>query len=343
MPLSATLPGGSGRRFSPAGVRAGAPLSRIQGADDALRLVAVPLAEAEHTLLGLVHSDVAAVPTVAGYLAASGGKRLRPALTALGALTIGFEGRLPKLMCVGELIHLGSLLHDDVVDEGELRRGKATAHRVYGNAVTILTGDFCLARAVWLASEEGGHLAVTALARAVTEMAEGEVLQLQREGDLSCGRAQYFEVINKKSAALIAWSCAAAAYAAGDAPAAAALEKYGRGVGVAFQIADDILDYHSGTGKNEGIDLQQRKVTLPLLYAFEHLPQLRATLEERPLEADEIDGWIRQIRACGALEQARADARREIQAALEALEELPEGLGREALGVLGEHLVERVR
>jgi octaprenyl-diphosphate synthase len=337
--LHRPLPGGSGRRAVPAGVLSGAPLTRIDGPGAALALVAEDLGLAERALVELVQSDVAAVPTVAGYLAASGGKRLRPALTALGARAVGIQTPLPRLMCVGEMIHLGSLLHDDVVDDGLTRRGQPTAHRVYGNAVTVLTGDFCLARAMLLASEEGGHAAVTALGRAVTEMAEGEVLQLQRSGDLGCDRPTYFQVVEKKSAALIAWCCAAGAYAADDLTAAQALEEFGRSVGIAFQITDDVLDYAEGTGKNPGADLRQRKVTLPLLYAMEAVEDLRSQLEGDG-ELD-IAALITRIKATGALDRALSDARRIVEDGIAALDALPESTGREALVVLGHHLVER--
>lgn len=331
-----------GQRSEPAGLRAGAPLSRIAGPAEALALVADDLALAELSLRELLHSDVAAVPAVAGYLADAGGKRLRPALTALGGRAVGLERPAPRLMCVGELIHLGSLLHDDVVDEAETRRGRPAAYRVFGSAVTVLTGDFCLARAVLLASEEGGHAAVTGLARAVTEMAEGEVLQLDRAGDLSCDRAGYFEVIDKKSAALIAWCAAAGAYATGDAVAAAALDEFGRGVGLAFQITDDVLDYQPGTGKTAGADLRQRKVTLPLLYAMAAIEGLREELEAGPPSAEALPKLIQRVRACGALDQATADARALVDRAVAALDALPPGDGRDALAALGHHLVERV-
>ena len=204
-PALRRLPGGDALREVPAGVAAGAALSVVQGPESALGLVAEELAAAEVELKRLIHSDVAAVPAVAGYLANAGGKRLRPALTALGARAIGYRLPVARLMCVGELIHLGSLLHDDVVDDGLMRRGLPASHRVHGSAVTVLTGDFCLARAVQLAAVEGGYQAVCAFSAAITEMAEGEVMQLQRAGDLSCDYDTYLDVISRKSAALIAW------------------------------------------------------------------------------------------------------------------------------------------
>lgn len=347
MPLTArALPGGEARRYYPAGVEAGAPLSRISAPADALALVGEELAEAELQLRELIRSDVAAVPAVAGYLNDAGGKRLRPALTALGARAsgVGASSRtsLARLMCVGELIHLGSLLHDDVVDDGESRRGRPATHRVYGSAVSVLTGDFCLARAVLLAAEEGGHAAVTALAAAVTEMAEGEVLQLQRIGDLGCDVPGYLDVIDRKSAALIGWCASAGALASGDLESADALRRFGRGVGRAFQITDDVLDFASGTGKTLGADLREGKVTLPLIYAMERVDGLREQLASEP-GPEAIERLAAQITRCGATEAALGDAHRFVDEALDALDALPAGPGRDALAVLGRYLVARTR
>jgi octaprenyl-diphosphate synthase len=337
-----SLPGGSAFRSRPAGVLAGAPLSRVSGPGAALALVAEELGKAEAALRELVVSDVRAVPVVATYLVEGGGKRLRPALTALGARAVGWQDpALPRLMCVGELIHLGSLLHDDVVDEAETRRNRVATHKVFGNAVSILTGDFCLARAVLLASEAGGHVAVTELARAVTAMAEGEVLQLQRSGDLSASLDEYLELIDKKSAALIAWCAAAGAWAADEGEMGAALQRFGRSVGVAFQVTDDVLDYRSGTGKEPGADLRERKVTLPLLFAMERDSGLRTDLLSADPDSTAVARWMSRVRATGALDESLAWARGRVQSALQELDTLPEGEGREALRVLGRHLVER--
>lgn len=336
------LPGGPARRRSPAGAQSGSPLTFVEDPSDALALVAEQLAAAEGELRSLIGSDVGAVTAVSGHLVAAGGKRLRPALTALGALAVGDTGPLPALMCVGELIHLGSLLHDDVVDGAEARRGRPSANVAYGNAVSVLTGDFCLARAVWLAAEHGGRDAVAALGQAVTAMAEGEVLQLQRAGDLSTERTVYLDVIDRKSAALIAWCAAAGAYRVGDSSAAEALERFGRGVGVAFQITDDVLDYAVGTGKTPGQDLRERKVTLPLLLAMERVAGLREEIAATPAPTNaNVERWMVQVRECGALEAALAEAGGLVDRSLQALDTLPPTPAREALRVLGRHLADR--
>lgn len=335
------VPAKAAGRAEPAGLAAGAPLSALAGPVGALALVADDLERAEVHLQDLVHSDVAEVPLVGRYLLDAGGKRLRPALTALGARAVGLDRSFDRLMCVGELIHLGSLLHDDVVDDATTRRGLAATHTVYGPATVVLTGDFCLARAVLLAAEEGGHSAVSALARAVTEMAEGEVLQLKRAGDLSCSQADYLDVIDRKSAALIAWCASAGAHAAGDEAAAQALSAYGRAVGRAFQVTDDVLDYATNTGKAAGADLRERKVTLPLLHAMDADSGIRMVLElERP-EGKALTALMDRVRETGALERALDDARRWVDQGLESLQILPQSEARDALEVLGAYLVER--
>jgi octaprenyl-diphosphate synthase len=236
------------------------------------------------------------------------------------------------------MIHLGSLLHDDVVDDSRTRRGRATAHLVWGQASTVLSGDFCLARAVLLAAETGGHGAVRGLAEAVTRMAEGEVLQLRQVADFDGGRAAYHEVVDRKSAALIAWCAAAGALASGDGAAADALARFGRAAGRAFQITDDVLDYAPSTGKERGSDLRERKATLPLLIALERAPELRSLLGA---ENADVDSLMSAVRATGALEAALDEARALARTATTSLSVLPASEAREALALLGAWLVER--
>jgi octaprenyl-diphosphate synthase len=209
--------------------------------------------------------------------------------------------------------------------------------------VTVLTGDFCLARAVLLAAEEGGPAAVHALGQVVTEMAEGEVLQLHHAGDLSCSVDRYLDVVARKSAALIAWCVRAEALARGLVEEAVALEQFGRAIGIAFQITDDVLDYAEGTGKPRGADLRERKVTLPLILAMDRLPALRTELEAGPPTPDRVQHWLTRIAATDALDGAIAEARGRVEGALDALSVLPDSDGRDALVALARYLVERVR
>jgi octaprenyl-diphosphate synthase len=289
----------------------------------------------------MVGSDVAEITEVAEYLLASGGKRLRPALTALGCLAVDLDPIDPRLLCCGELVHLGSLLHDDVVDQGDVRRGRPAAHVVHGNAVSVLGGDFCVAKALLAAGEAGGGATMVALARTVAEMSEGEVWQLRRAGALDGDRDAYFDIIDRKSASLIAWCASAGALSCGDHAAAAALSAYGRGVGRAFQIADDVLDFRADTGKLRGADLRERKMTLPLLYAMERWPGLRDRLMAGPPEPSELPELVRLVLETGAPEAALVDARHEVDGAVRALEVLPAGAARDALAVIARYVVER--
>ncbi len=336
------LPGGQARRPRAAGLQAGARRTYLSSPTDALALVADDLVASEAVLVEQVGSDVAALPHVAHYLAAAGGKRLRPALTALAARALGASVDVHALMAAGELIHLGSLLHDDVVDDGTRRRGQPTANVLHGNAISVLTGDFCVGRALTLALTRGGALAGTELAQTVATMSEGEVLQLQLAGNLQATVDGYMEVIERKTSSLISWCTAAPALAAGDAVRAEALRIYGCGVGVAFQIADDVLDFREGTGKAPGADLRERKLTLPILLAGERVPALMEALATGHDWSDEtLAYWVAQVRASGALEAALDVALGHVEQAIAALDALPDNDGTDAMRLLATFLVER--
>ena len=333
------------RRPYPTGLTAGERRTLVTPGASAFELVAAELQEAEGLLHELLHSNVDAVSEIGRYLAESGGKRIRPLLTALGARAAGNLRPIARLMCVGELLHLGSLLHDDVVDEGTERRGRPAAQLVYGNAAVILTGDYCVSKGIWIAAEEGGLDAVTELAHVVASMSEGEVKQLLNAGDLDLGLETYFDVIDKKSASLISWCAAAGAWAIDEPEAAAALGSFGRHVGVAFQITDDVLDYTgevSLTGKRRGKDLEQLKATLPLLLAMEKLPDLKAELAGGSPAPDRVPAILTKVLGCGATDEALAQARDHVFAGLKALEQVRPGPAVEALEALAYHLVERV-
>lgn len=335
----------SARRAQPAGLKARTP-PRLPPLQQAVALVADDLAAAEAALASSLQSVVPAVSEIAGYLVAAGGKRLRPLITALGARAVGFDGDLVPLMCAGEILHLGSLLHDDVVDGGLERRGREAAHRIHGNANAVLAGDFCLARAVLLAAEGGGEPAVVALSKAVTRMAEGEVSQLLHAGRTDLSLAEYYAIIEAKSAALIAWCACAGALSAGATRYARALDAYGRGVGIAFQLTDDVLDYTgtaSETGKRPGVDLLEGKRTLPLILAMERDPALQARIAAENISEDDLPELLAAVVATGACDETLRVARARVSGALEALSILPESPYREALEGLAWVLVERVK
>ena len=305
------------------------------------------LHRSEQHLQAMLVSSVPAVSAIGRYLADSGGKRLRPLLTGLSARAAGHEGDVSRLMCAGELLHLGSLLHDDVVDDASERRGRPAAHLVHGNAGVILTGDVCLARSVQVAAEEGGHEAVLALTRVVAEMSEGEVLQLLNRSNLALERAVYDDIIERKSAALISWCAAAGAWAAGRPQAVSGLTAFGRAVGIAFQITDDVLDYAgdtSVTGKQTGRDLIERKVTLPLLLAFEADPSLAAAVAASTDTPAEVAALVRRVTATGAPARALSMARTHVEQGIEALHAATRPSPyRDALEGLAHHLVDRVQ
>ena len=329
----------------PTGLLAGERRTLVAPAEQAVSLVSAELAEAEGILHELLRSDVEAVGEIGRYLAESGGKRIRPLLTALGARAAGNLRPIARLMCVGELLHLGSLLHDDVVDDGRERRGRPAAQRVFGNPAVILTGDHCVSTGILIAAEEAGLDAVTELARVVASMSEGEVTQLMNAGNMGLDRDTYFEVIDKKSASLISWCAAAGAWAVEDEEAANALARFGRHVGLAFQITDDVLDYtgeRALTGKRRGQDLAQCKPTLPLLLAMERVPNLRAELAAGDPAPDKIPGLIASVHACGATHDALQQAHGHVADGLEALSRLPSSPARQSLELLAHHLVERV-
>ena len=349
MPVRAHRPAATGlhagARYTRVGLSTGGPA----GGDTVARiyaLVAPEMAESERLLHAQLDPAIPAVAEIGRYLAGAGGKRLRPLVTALGARAVGLTSSPARLMCVGELVHLGSLLHDDVVDEGQERRGLPAAQRVYGNPGVILTGDYCVASGLTVAAEEAGAAAVTRLARTVMAMSEGEVTQLLAAGQLKADLATYLEIIQKKSAALIAWCAASGAWAAGDASAAEALWTYGEKVGAAFQITDDVLDYAGErrlTGKRAGRDLAEPKLTLPLLLAMERIPGLRERLLAAPPAEDELPALLEAVRASGACDDALASAREWVEQGVAALGALPDTPARSALIALAHYLVERIR
>jgi octaprenyl-diphosphate synthase len=332
------------RRENPAGLHARAGRSSHVQALDAFTLVSAELAEAEILLHEFLGNTIPAVAEIGRYLAASGGKRLRPLLTALGARAAGNQDPIARLMCVGEMLHLGSLLHDDVVDDGEQRRGRPAAPPVFGNAAVILTGDVCVARGLAIAAKEAGLEAVTRLAQTVAEMSEGEVTQLIHAGAGNLNRAIYFEVVDKKSASLMAWCVSAGALAAGESRKAEALARFGRHVGCAFQITDDVLDIVGQprkTGKQLGRDLVEGKMTLPILLAIESNPDLAAIFRQEMTSAH-LERSLNLLSDSGANQQALEMAREHVAEGISALAGLAGSPAKSALIRLAHHLVERV-
>jgi octaprenyl-diphosphate synthase len=316
--------------------------------DNAFELVASELEQLEAMLRQRMHSDIGSIPAVGEHLLLAGGKRLRPLLAVLAARATDAPIEIGLAVgCAAELIHTATLYHDDVVDDGRVRRGRPAARLVFGNGIVVLVGDFCLARALETVALTGSVAVVQSLAATVTEMAEGEVAQLERAGNANATIANYFDVIDRKTASLIAW----AARVGGAAPPAleASLSRYGRAVGRAFQIADDILDCagsEATVGKVVGHDLQEGKLTLPVLLACETDPTIRARIQQdmtdTGMTAAAAESVLTLVRRAGGVEAAKAKARAMIDAANADLEGLPPSRFRDALREIAILSVERV-
>ena len=279
-----------------------------------------------------LHSDVALVSQVSEYIINSGGKRLRPALVVMSAKAFGYTGGYHhNLAAVVEFIHTATLLHDDVVDESELRRGHATASALFGNAASVLVGDFLYSRAFQMMVEVNDMRVMQTLADATNIIAEGEVLQLLNCHDADVDAANYLHVIHCKTAKLFEAAMRLGAILAGESEVMEqAAAKYGMHLGTAFQLVDDVLDYSANeqeTGKNLGDDLSEGKPTLPLIYAMQHGDANQVALVRQAIEQGDIARFadvLQVITQTGALEYTRQQAQRESDAACAALAALPD-------------------
>jgi octaprenyl-diphosphate synthase len=275
-------------------------------------------------------SDVVLINQVAEYIIGAGGKRLRPMLLLLTAGALGHRGPdAHQLAAVVEFIHTATLLHDDVVDESDLRRGRRTANAVWGNAASVLVGDFLYSRSFQLMVELDRLEVMRILADTTNTIAEGEVLQLLHVRNPDTDEAAYLRVIERKTAVLFAAATRLGALLAGaDAATCDALHRYGMALGYAFQIADDVLDYASDAetlGKNLGDDLAEGKATLPLIHAMQHSDAATRAVLREAIEQGDTDALpqvLAAIHACGSLDYSRERAlqyARDAEAALAAL------------------------
>ena len=275
------------------------------------------------------HSHIPFVNEVAGHILFAGGKRIRPLLTVLAARLCGRNDEAvfdPAV--VPEYLHAASLLHDDVIDEGEMRRGNLPAYKIWGNKAAILVGDFLYARAIELASRFGDARIARVIAETVALMSEGEIIQLLHSTGDDFDKKIYMDIIHRKTAVLISASCKIGALLAnGDDLQVSALEKYGTSLGQAFQIIDDVLDYTADPeelGKALGTDLNEGKRTLPLVYALEQAgprekDRILGILESGP--TDEDLGWIQQfLKESGSIDLSMRHASEIINEARDALE-----------------------
>jgi octaprenyl-diphosphate synthase len=316
--------------------------------NDLVSLVASEMQMVESRLAEQLESPVGRIPEVGRHLLGAGGKRLRPLLAVLVAQAgqIALDQAIAA-GCAAELIHTATLFHDDVVDNGSVRRGRPAARMIYGNGIAVLVGDFCLARGLDLVASTGSIAMVRSLAATVTEMAEGEVAQLEGAGNADLTVAHYLRVVDRKTASLVTWC----ARVGGVLPPTLdqALGRFGRSLGRAFQIIDDVLDCAGDertSGKSAGPDLQEGKLTLPVLLACDADPSLRlrirAALGENGIPADKAHDLLTAVRAAGGIDRARKRAQAIASEAIGELKVLPSSPFREGLAELCRLSVDRV-
>ncbi len=325
------------------------------GESDALArldaLVGADLARCNELIVERMDSPVALIPQLAAHLVAAGGKRLRPLLTLAAARLCGYEGpRHIRLAACVEFIHTATLLHDDVVDDSHLRRGLASANAVFGNKASVLVGDFLFARAFQLMVEDGSLRVLEILSQAAATIAEGEVLQLQTQNDLSTPISRYLDVIRGKTAALFEAACEVGAVVA-DRPAeeARALRDYGASLGMAFQLVDDALDYaadQATLGKTVGDDFREGKITLPVLAAYAAGTSDERAFWQRTIEASKQDEQdlaraMTLIADRGAIRATLERAGRFAAEAKAALRVFPESEALQALQAVADYTLSR--
>lgn len=292
-------------------------------------------------ILDRMQSDIPLIPELAGHLIAGGGKRMRPMLTLASARLLGYSGtRQHKLAAAVEFIHTATLLHDDVVDSSDLRRGRRTANIIWGNPASVLVGDFLFSRSFELMVEDGSLKVLKILSNASAVIAEGEVNQLTAVRRIDISEERYLDIIAAKTAALFAAACRIAAVIAERSEAEEqALDAYGRNLGVAFQLVDDAIDYISdaGTmGKDAGDDFREGKMTLPVILAYARGNEAeRAFWKEavsgRRIRDEDFAEAVRLIRSSRAVDDTLARARHYGQRAIDAIGSFPAGEAKDAM------------
>lgn len=296
-----------------------------------------------------LQSDVVLINQLSHYIIGNGGKRLRPMLALLTARACGYNGQHHiDIAAIVEFIHTATLLHDDVVDESDMRRGKDTANNIWGNQAAVLVGDFLYSRAFEMMVDVGEMRVMQVLSQATNIIAEGEVLQLLNCNDADTTEERYLEVIYSKTAKLFEAASQLGAILAGKTEnEEKAMAAYGMHLGTAFQVIDDILDYSASSdemGKNVGDDLAEGKPTLPLITALQrsegaNAQMIRAAIEEGGL--DKIDNILEVISQTGALDYAYSVAENEIKLAIDSLAHLPESPEKIALTELAWFSIQR--
>ncbi|BCB95117.1 octaprenyl-diphosphate synthase [Dissulfurispira thermophila] len=309
-------------------------------------------------LLGIFESNVFLIPMVGQHIISGGGKRIRPLFLLLCADLCGYKGQNRSLFAaIIEAIHTASLLHDDVIDGADTRRGRPTAHSIWGNQVVVLTGDFLYSNALRLAVAQRNQKIMETLSEATTRMTEGEILQLNKIGDPDITEDEYFQIISAKTGVLISAACRIAAILSEQSEEKEmALLRFGMKTGIAFQLADDILDYvaeQRDLGKRLGKDLEEGKITMPLIYLLkvvsEHeSDEIRKIIKcQRPEDKEQANNGLNRILELfskyNAIEESLKIARSIIDEARSELDIFPDCKERDALMVMAEYAMQRER
>lgn len=316
-----------------------------------LQQVAGAVQQVETVLDTLVASPVRTVETVGRHTLEAGGKRLRPAFVLLAARATGLPfdpDRAARLGACLELVHMATLIHDDVIDHSAARRGRPTAASVYGNTASILSGDVMLARSMVVLADDGDLDIIRAVAGSVVEMAEGEAREVETRGDFDLLEVDHRAILRMKTAAFVECCCRVGALAAGAPEHAASLAAYGHHVGMAFQLADDLLDYRGDsdkTGKPQATDFREGCATLPLIFLRETLSEEETRFTRRKFGNGVTDDEVHMIgqwmESRGAYTRAEAAAQAESAAAHEALMALPPSPARDVLAAVALYVVQR--
>ncbi|MFD2176454.1 octaprenyl diphosphate synthase [Veronia pacifica] len=313
-------------------------------------LTADDMAKVDAKILAQLNSDVALINQLGFYIVSGGGKRLRPMLAIISARVLGYQGdKHITAAAFIEFIHTATLLHDDVVDESDLRRGKATANAMFGNAASVLVGDYIYTRSFQMMTELRSLKILDLMSEATNVIAEGEVLQLMNCNDPDITEENYMQVIYSKTARLFEAATQIGAIL-NDAPEhiETALQDYGRYLGTAFQLIDDVMDYTSQgeeMGKNTGDDLAEGKPTLPLLHAMANGTEEQAAMIREAIEKgnglDKLDAILECMEQTGSLAYSRERAENEAEKAIQALSVIPESNYKDALIALARIAVDR--
>ncbi len=321
--------------------------------DAALALIGEDLKNVELQFKKDLQSDVPLIRKVGEYVLSSGGKRIRPALLLLAAKLCGYSGdRHVPLASVVEFIHTATLLHDDVVDNANLRRGLASANTLWGNEASVLVGDFLFSKSFSLMVADGDLNILRILSGATTKIAEGEVLQLVCTSDLEITEERYIEVVRCKTAVLLAAACQAGAIlGAADPKQEQALADFGMDLGIAFQIVDDTLDYVASEtefGKSIGHDLEEGKITLPLIQVLKSCTdkereKIATIIEKETMDRSDFQKVFEMVGRYGGIDYAVATAQRYMKQATDALAIFPDSTAKHAFVDLANYVITRVK